>query len=265
MSGAAYTSDEMMTVAAARMIPDGATLFVGIGLPSAAANVARFTHAPGAVLIYESGTIGAKPPVLPLAIGGSELAETCDALVSITEVLAYWLQAGRIDLGFLGAAQIDRFANINTTVVGDYRKPKVRLPGAGGAPEIATSCGRVLITLRHNKRAFVEKLDFVTSVGHLEGGDGRERLRLPGRGPTAVITDLGILTPDPSTRELTLTSLHPGVAVEQAVEATGWKLRVAPSPETTPPPSARELEVLRDLQEKTARYDAEIARRQAAE
>lgn len=260
-----YTPDEMMTVAAARLIPDRARLFVGIGLPSAAANLARHTHAPHVVLIYESGTIGAKPPVLPLAIGGSELAETCDALVSITEVLACWLQAGRVDLGFLGAAQIDKFANINTTVIGDYKKPRVRLPGAGGAPEIATSCGEVLITLRHNKRTFVEKIDFITSAGHLDGGDSRAKLHLPGRGPTAVITDLGILTPDPSTRELTLTSLHPGVSVQQAVESTGWALRVASNIETTLAPSARELEVLRDLKERTAQYDAEIARRQAAE
>lgn len=258
-----YRPDEMMTIAAARMIPDGARLFVGIGLPSEAANVARFTHAPDVVLIYESGTIGAKPHVLPLAIGGSELAETCDALVSITEVLAYWLQGGRIDLGFLGAAQIDRFANINTTVIGSYEKPTVRLPGAGGAPEIATSCGEVLIALRHTKRAFVEKLDFVTSMGHGEGGDSRKRLDLPGQGPTAVITDLGILTPDPESRELTLTSLHPGITREQAVAATGWELRVAPTVETTRPPSTRELEVLRDLRERTARYDAEIAGRQA--
>jgi len=265
MSELRYTSDEMMTVAAARMIPNGATLFVGIGLPSAAANVARFTHAPDAVLIYESGTIGAKPHVLPLAIGGSELAETCDALVSITEVLSCWLQGGRVDLGFLGAAQIDKFANINTTVIGDYRKPKVRLPGAGGAPEIATSCGEVLITLRHSSRAFVQKLDFVTSVGHVDGGDGRRRLQLPGRGPGAVITDLGILKPDPLTKELTLTSLHPGVTREQAVEATGWPLRVADSVETTLAPSVRELEVLRDLQERTERYDREIARQQAAD
>lgn len=265
MAEADYTPDEMMTVAAARMIPDAATLFVGIGLPSAAANVARFTHAPNVVLIYESGTIGAKPPVLPLAIGGSELAETCEALVSITEVLSWWLQAGRIDLGFLGAAQIDKFANINTTVIGDYESPKVRLPGAGGAPEIATSCGEVLITLRHSKRTFVEKLDFITSVGHADGAEGRKKLGLPGQGPTAVITDLGILTPDTATRELTLTSVHPGVSAKQAIEATGWPLRVAPSLETTRTPSARELEVLRDLQRKTAAYDAEIARRQAAE
>jgi glutaconate CoA-transferase subunit B len=263
MTGASYTPDEMMTIAAARMIHNGARLFVGIGLPSAAANVARYTHAPDTVLIYESGTIGAKPPVLPLAIGGSELAETCDALVSITEVLTLWLQGGRIDLGFLGAAQIDKYANINTTVIGDYDKPKVRLPGAGGAPEIAMSCGEVLITLRQNKRTFVKKLDFVTSIGHMDGGDSRERMNLPGKGPVAVITDLGILTPDPETRELTLTSLHPGIEVEQVVDATGWELKVAPELETTTPPTDRELEVLRGFKERTALYDAKIAAAQA--
>src|SRR5579885_1180853 len=233
MPEAAYTTDEMMTIAAARMIRNGATLFVGIGLPSAAANLARLTHAPDVVLIYESGTIGTKPAVLPLSIGDGELSETAETVVSIPEMFAYWLQGGRIDFGFLGAAQIDRFANINTTVIGDYRKPKTRLPGAGGAPEIAASSKEVLITLRHNKRAFVEKLDFVTSGGHMEGGDSRERMRLPGKGPVAVITDLGILTPDPVTRELTLTSLHPGVPVEKAVENTGWPLKVAPRVATT--------------------------------
>src|SRR5215831_13968711 len=173
MPESAYTADEMMTVASARMIRNGAVLFVGIGLPSAAANLARLTHAPDTVLIYESGTIGAKPPVLPLSIGDGELSETADAVVSIPEIFAYWLQGGRVDLGFLGAAQIDRFANINTTVIGDYHKPSTRLPGAGGAPEIAASSKEVLITLRHNKRAFVKKLDFVTSGGHMEGGDSR--------------------------------------------------------------------------------------------
>jgi glutaconate CoA-transferase subunit B len=251
-----YTSDEMMTVAAARMIRDGVSLFVGIGLPSAAANLARLTHAPNVVLIYESGTIGAKPQVLPLSIGDGELSETADAVVSIPEIFAYWLQGGRIGLGFLGAAQIDRFANINSTVIGPYDKPKVRLPGAGGAQEIAASCGEVLITLRQNKRAFVEKLDFLTSGGHFEGGESRNKLGLPGRGPTAVITDLGILTPDPVTKELTLTSLHPGITAEQVVEATGWPLKVAPRLDVTPAPTARELEVLRDLQERTARAHA---------
>src|SRR5262245_11694073 len=236
-----YTADEMMTVAAARLVRNGAVVFVGIGLPSAAANLARLTHAPDAVLIYESGTIGARPHVLPLSIGDSELAETAVAVVSVPEMFAYWLQGGRIDLGFLGAAQIDRFANINSTVIGDYRKPSIRLPGAGGAPEIAASCREVLIMLRQSRRAFVERLDFVTSVGHVDGAGGRERLRLPGKGPTAVITDLGILTPDPGTRELTLTSVHPGVAVEQVVDSTGWPLKVAPVLAAADAPTSKEL------------------------
>jgi glutaconate CoA-transferase subunit B len=251
-----YTADEMMTIAAARKLRNGAVCFVGIGLPSAAANVARLTHAPEVVLIYESGPIGTKPSVLPLSIGDGELSETADTVVSIPEMFAYWLQGGRIDVGFLGAAQIDRFANINTTVIGDYHKPKTRLPGAGGAPEIAASSKEVLITLRHNKRAFVKKLDFVTSGGYFEGGDSRERMGLPGRGPTAVITDLGILTPDPVTKELTLTSLHPGITVQQAIEATGWPLRIAPEVETTAPPNETELQVLRDLNARTARAHA---------
>jgi glutaconate CoA-transferase subunit B len=243
----------MMTIAAARMVRNGAALFVGIGLPSAAANLALRTHAPDLVLIYESGTIGSRPSVLPLSIGDGELAETADAVVSVPEMFAYWLQGGRIDLGFLGAAQIDKFANINTTVIGGtYDKPKVRLPGAGGAPEIAASCKEVLITLRQNARAFVERLDFVTSAGHLDGGDSREQLRLPGKGPVKVITDLGILTPDPVTRELTLTSIHPGVTVERVIAETGWPLRVATQLETTAAPTAGELEVLRDLQARTA-------------
>jgi glutaconate CoA-transferase subunit B len=256
MPEAPYTTDEMMTIAAARMIRNGATLFVGIGLPSAAANLARLTHAPDTVLIYESGTIGTKPSVLPLSIGDGELAETAEAVVSVPEMFAYWLQGGRIDLGFLGAAQIDRFANINTTVIGDYEKPSTRLPGAGGAPEIAASCKEVLITLRHNKRAFVTKLDFLTSSGHMEGGDSRERMKLPGKGPTAVITDLGVLTPDPVTRELTLTSLHPGVTAAKVVESTGWPLKVAAKLDTTPVPSEHELTVLRDLNQRTARAHA---------
>lgn len=240
MPEALYTADEMMTIAAARMLRNGAVCFVGIGLPSAAANLARLTHAPDIVLIYESGTIGAKPDVLPLSIGDGELSETADAVVSSVEIFSYWLQGGRIDVGFLGAAQIDRFANINTTVIGDYDKPSVRLPGAGGAPEIAASAREVLITLRQNPRAFVEKLDFITSS-------------VPGKGPAAVITDLGILTPDPATKELTLASIHPGVSVERVVENTGWTLTVATHMDTTEAPTAKELEVLRDLQARTQR------------
>jgi glutaconate CoA-transferase subunit B len=251
-----YTADEMMTIAAARKIRNGATCFVGIGLPSAAANLARLTHAPDTVLIYESGCIGTKPTVLPLSIGDGELSETADAVVSIPEIFAYWLQGGRIDLGFLGAAQIDRFANINTTVIGDYYKPSVRLPGAGGAPEIAASSKEVLITLRQNKRAFIDKLDFVTSGGYFTGGDSRAKLNLPGKGPTAVITDLGVMTPDPVTKELTLTSIHPGVAVEKVIESTGWALKVAPQLSTSEAPTETELRVLRDLNERTARAHA---------
>src|SRR3954464_8464231 len=200
-----WTADEMMTVAAARALRPGARCFVGIGLPSTAANLARRTHAPDLVLVYESGTIGAKPDRLPLSIGDGVLAETADAVVSVPEMFNYWLQAGRIGVGFLGAAQIDRFGNINTTVIGDYRDPRVRLPGAGGAPEIAASCGEVIMIVRQSRRTFVERVDFVTSVGYGRGPGDRERLGLRGRGPVLVITDLGVLEPEPSTCELVLT------------------------------------------------------------
>lgn len=247
-----YTTDEMMTVAASRELRNGTVCFVGIGLPSQAANLARATHAPECMLIYESGTIGAKPSVLPLSIGDGDLAERADSVVSVPEVFNYWLQAGRVDVGFLGAAQIDRYANINTTVIGGYDGPKVRLPGAGGAPEIAASAREVIIILRHNPRAFVEELAFVTSVGHRHGGDSREELGYPGAGPTAVITDLGVLRPDPESRELTLVALHPGATAEGAREATGWDLKVADDLGATEPPTDEELRVLRDLHERTA-------------
>jgi glutaconate CoA-transferase subunit B len=253
MHDRAYTADEMMTVAAARALKDGTVCFVGIGLPSAAANLARLTHAPDIVLIYESGTIGTKPNVLPLSIGDGELAETADAVVSVPEMFRYWLQGGRIDVGFLGAAQVDRFGNINTTVIGPYDKPRVRLPGAGGAPEIATSANEIFIMLRQGPRAFVDKLDFVTSVGFAQGGDSRAKLGVATKGPTLLVTDLGILTPDPETRELTLTSLHQGVDAERAKAATGWPLKLATRLETTPPPTPDELEALRALNARTAR------------
>jgi len=247
-----YTTDEMMTVAASRELKDGAVCLVGIGLPSEAANLARATHAPGCVLVYESGTIGTKPDVLPLSIGDGVLAEHADSVVPVPEVFNYWLQAGRIDVGFLGAAQLDRFGNINTTVVGPYDSPKVRLPGAGGAaPEIAASAGEVIIMLRHKPRAFVEELSFVTSVGYARGGGSREKLGYAGAGPTVVITDLGVLRPDPETKELTLSALHPGATVEAAKEATGWDLKVAREIATTEPPTDEELEVLRDLRART--------------
>jgi glutaconate CoA-transferase subunit B len=242
-----YTTDEMMTIAAARALTDGTVCFVGIGLPSTAANVARRMHAPTAVLIYESGCIGAKPTRLPASIGDGVLSEHADAVVGVPEIFSYWLQAGRVDVGFLGAAQIDRFANINTTVIGAYDHPHVRLPGAGGAPEIAASCGSVIVTLRHSSRAFVERVDFITSFGHGAGAGDRERLGLRGDGPTEVITDLGVLRPDPVTKELTLTALHPAVTVEQARVATGWDLRVADRLDVTAPPTEDELRVMREL------------------
>ncbi len=248
---ASYTADEMMTVAASRELKDGTVCFVGIGLPSEAANLARATHAPGCVLIYESGTVGAKPDVLPLSIGDGVLAEHADSVVSVPEIFNYWLQAGRVDVGFLGAAQVDRFGNINTTVVGDYRSPKVRLPGAGGAPEIAASAREVIIMLRQKPRAFVEELSFVTSVGHGSGGDFRERLGYLGAGPTVLITDLGVLRPDPETKEMTLVALHPGATVEEAREATGWDLKVAESLGATDPPTKGELGLLRELKART--------------
>ena len=252
-STAAWTADEMMTIAAARSLRDGAACFVGIGLPSTAANLARRLHAPNLVLIYESGPIGAKPDRLPLSIGDGILATTADSVVSVPEIFNYWLQPGRIDVGFLGAAQLDRYGNINTTVIGgDYQHPKVRLPGAGGAPEIAASCGEVFVIVRQSRRAFVNRVDFVTSVGYGHGPGHREKLGLRGRGPVRIITDLGILEPDPDTCELTLTTLHPGVGIEQAREATGWELRVADQLVTTEPPTDQELTVLRRLTRKEA-------------
>jgi glutaconate CoA-transferase subunit B len=242
----------MMTIQAARRLKNGTVCFVGIGLPSAAANVARLTHAPDVVLIYESGTIGAKPDVLPLSIGDGELAEHADTVVSVPEIFRYWLQGGRVDVGFLGAAQIDRFGNINTTVIGDYAKPAVRLPGAGGAPEIASNAKEVWIIIKQTTRSFVERLDFLTSAGHLEGGDSRQRSGARGAGPTAIITDLGVLAPHPVTKELTLTALHPGVTVEQAIASTGWDLKVSEPLAVTAAPTTLELETLRDLYRRTA-------------
>jgi glutaconate CoA-transferase subunit B len=248
-----YSPTEIMTIAAARKLKNGTVCFVGIGLPSAAANLARITHAPEVVLIYESGTIGAKPDVLPLSIGDSELAETADTVVSVPEIFRYWLQGRRVDVGFLGAAQIDKFGNLNTTMIGGtYHAPRVRLPGAGGAPEIAAAAKEVAIILKHSKRAFVEKLDFVTSSGYFEKANGNWPAGVPGRGPTTVITDLGIIVSDPATNELILTKVHPGITAEQVKEATGWALKVAPNLEITPRPTARELTALRDLHARTA-------------
>jgi glutaconate CoA-transferase, subunit B len=235
-ASADWTADEMMTVAAARHLADGEVCFVGIGLPSTVANLARRTHAPHLVLVYESGTIGAKPRTIPLSIGDGQLAETADSVVSVPEIFNYWLQPGRIDVGFLGAAEIDRHGDINTTVIGGYDAPDVRLPGAGGAPEIATSCGRVLVVMRQSPRAFVEQVGFRTSLG---------------RRVSTVITDVGVLERDASLGELgelVLTALHPGASVEDARAATNWDLRVADDVVESEPPGGEELAVLRHLE-----------------
>jgi glutaconate CoA-transferase subunit B len=243
-----YTPDEMMTVTAARSMRNGMTCFVGIGLPSEAANLARRTHAPRLVLIYESGTIGAKPGHVPLSIGDGILAETADAVVSVPEIFNYWLQPGRIDVGFLGAAQLDRYGNINTTVIGPaYDRPVVRLPGAGGAPEIAGACREVVVVLRQSRRTFAERLDFVTSVGLGSEPGARRQLGLTGGGPRLVITDLGVLRPDAENRELMLAGIYPGVSVDEVRDATGWPLLVSPDLDELAPPSAAELAALRDL------------------
>jgi glutaconate CoA-transferase subunit B len=243
-----FQPDEMMSIAAARALKGVTACFVGIGLPSQGANLARRTHQPDLVLVYEAGAVGAKPPRLPLSIGDGILGETADYIAAVPEIFNYWVQPGRIEVGFLGAAQIDRFANINTTVIGgDYLHPKVRLPGAGGAPEIAASCGEVIVIVRQSPRAFVEKVDFITSVGHGDGPGAREKLGLLGKGPTKVITDLGILEPDPQSCELVLTHVHPEVTADQAREATGWDLKVADELATTDPPTDEELRQLREL------------------
>ena len=228
-----WTADEIMAVAAARRLADGEVCFVGIGLPSTVANLARRTHAPGLVLVYESGTIGTKPRTIPLSIGDGELAETADAVVSVPEIFNYWLQPGRIDVGFLGAAELDRRGDINTTVIGPYDAPDVRLPGAGGAPEIAALCGRVLVVMRHSRRSFVERVGFRTSLG--------DRV-------ATVITDLGVLERDPERGELVLTGIHPGATADAARAATGWDLAVAAELVETPPPARDELDVLRHLE-----------------
>jgi glutaconate CoA-transferase, subunit B len=243
-----YTPDEMMTVTAARSLRDRMTCFVGIGRPSEAANLARATHAPHLVLIYESGTIGAKPGGLPLSIGDGILAQTADAVVSVPEIFNFWLQPGRIDVGFLGAAQLDRRGNINTTVIGEsYARPAVRLPGAGGAPEIAAACKEVIVVLRQSRRTFADRVDFVTSVGYGTGADSRRQLGLPGGGPRQVITDLGVLRPDPVTAELVLSGIYPGVTVQRVRDNTGWDLAVSADLAEIPSPSGAELTALRNL------------------
>jgi glutaconate CoA-transferase subunit B len=242
----------MMTVAAARALGSRDICFVGIGLPSAACNLARMTHAPGLTLIYESGTIETKPRVLPLSIGDGELCETALTTVSVPEMFRYWLQGGRITVGFLGGAQVDRFGNLNSTVIGKYGSPRVRLPGAGGATEIATSCGRVFIVMRQSPRTFVNRLDFMTTLGHGPTGRERRELGVTTEGPALLVTDLCVMKPGEETKEMAVVSLHPGVSMEAVRAATGWELRAADTVTETAPPTAAELEVLRELNRRTA-------------
>ena len=248
-----YTPAEMMTITAARALGNDDICFVGIGLPSAACNLARLTHAPRIQLIYESGTLGTRPKVLPLSIGDGELCETALTTVSVPEVFRYWLQGGRITVGFLGGAQVDRFGNLNSTVIGDYAKPKVRLPGSGGATEIAMSCAKIYIIMRQGSRSFVKELDFLTTLGHGRTGRERRELGLSTKGPVLLVTDLCVMRPDAETNEMMVTSLHPGITREQVRENTSWEVRFAGEPTETEPPAATELEALRELHARTAR------------
>ncbi len=239
---------DLQTIEAARRLTGKRSCFIGVGRPSTAAILARAVHNPELVLVYESGTIGAKPSRIPLSIGDGELAETADLVVSVPEMFNYWIGPGRVEVAFLGAAQVDRFANLNSTVIGPYGSPRTRLPGAGGAPEIAAGCDEVVVIAPHSLRTFVDELDFVTTVGHGDGPGARERLGFRGRGPTAVVTDLCVLEPDPQTREMTLVQLHPGVGVDDVRAATGWTLAVAETLRTTVPPTDSELATLRELE-----------------
>ena len=240
-----YTSAELMTINAARLLRDGDTVFVGVGLPNLACNLARRTHAPNLLMIYEAGVIGAQPARLPLSIGDPTLVSGAMAVCSMYDIFAFYLQRGNVDVGFLGGAQIDRFGNINATTIGDYHHPKIRLPGSGGSMEIAAWANRCYIISPHQKRRFPERVDFLTSAGFLDGRASREAASLRGSGPQAVVTDLGILEPDQS-GELVLTALHPGVAFEQVRENTGWEIKAAASVRHTEPPRTEELHILRE-------------------
>ena len=246
-----HSPSELKTVVASRALSDHDVCFVGIGAPSAACNLARNTHAPNLVLIYESGTLQPRPSVLPLSIGDGELCDTALTTVGVPELFRYWLQSGRISKGFLGGAQIDRYANINTTVIGDYAAPKVRLPGGGGAPEIAAMCQEVFVIAEHEPRVLVDRVDFITSFGHGGGAGDRERYGLTTAGPTLVVTDLCLLRPDPEARELVVTSIHDGVTREEVRRRTGWDVRFSDEVRTTPPPTAAELGALRELEART--------------
>ncbi len=240
-----YTSAELMTINAARLLRDGDVVFVGVGLPNLACNLARRTHAPHLVMIYEAGVIGAQPARLPLSIGDPTLVSGALSVCSMYEIFSLYLQRGNIDVGFLGGAQIDRFGNINATVIGEYGQPKVRLPGSGGSMEIAAWANRCYIMTPHQKRRFPEQVDFRTSAGFLNGRKERDAAKLRGQGPQAVVTNLGLLEPDDN-GELILTALHPNIEIEQVRDNTGWDLKIASQLRTTQSPTWEELNILRE-------------------
>ena len=254
MSELTYTASEMMIVIAARVLKGARTVFVGVGLPNIACNLARHTVAPNMELIYESGVYGARPERLPLSIGDPTLVSGALSVVSMADLFGLYLQRGLVEIALLGGAQVDRHGNLNSTVIGDYRKPKTRLPGSGGACEIATNAQRTFMIMRLKRRAFVEKLDFVTSPGHLTGGDSRAKLGLPGGGPELMITDKGILNFDNSQREMQLSALYPGVTVDEVKAEVGWPLRLAGKMEDVDPPSAEELRLIREELDPGAMY-----------
>ena len=254
MSEATYTDSEMMVAVAARVLKGARTVFVGVGLPNIACNLARYTVAPDLELIYESGVYGARPERLPLSIGDPTLVSGAVSVVSMADLFGLYLQRGLVEIALLGGAQIDRYGNLNTTVIGDYKKPKTRLPGSGGACEIAINAQRTFMIMRLKRRAFVDKLDFLTSPGHLSGGDSRARLGLPGGGPELVITDKAVLTFDNLQREMQLGELYPGVTVKDVQSEIGWPLRLAETIQETAEPTTEELHLIRDVVDPQGMY-----------
>ncbi len=249
-----YSSSELMIVNAARLLKNGDVVFVGVGQPNLACNLAKRTHAPDLVMIYEAGVIGAEPSRLPLSIGDPTLVSGALSVVSMYDIFSNYLQRGNVDVGFLGGAQIDKYGNINATLIGiDYAHPKVRLPGSGGAQEIAAWANRCYIMTPHQKRRFPEKVDFLTSAGYLDGLGGRLKAGLRGKGPVGVVTDIGYLEPD-DTGELVLTALHPGKTAAAAIENTGWALKVATHLRLTEPVTEKELKILREELDPTSIY-----------
>jgi glutaconate CoA-transferase subunit B len=243
---ASYVPAEIMVARAARELENGEVVFVGIGLPNLACNLARRLHAPDLVLIYESGAVGAVPDRLPLSIGDPCLATDSISVCSMVEVFNYYLQGGLIDVGFLGGAQVDRFGNINSTVIGSYEQPRVRLPGSGGACEIAIHAKKIIMVLKQSKKSFPEKIDFITSPGFLDETNLRKKYEMPGKGPALVITDLGVYSFSARTHEMVLTEIHPGVTLEKVRENLGWEVKVSRKVQTTAPPTEEELRIIRE-------------------